>query len=205
MSCPRPQLKQRQASHMQLQNHRHSVRRTGNVALNRDVDLKLLERALARGRARRGGPPMRTGRLNAITGIPNGNYCPTDADMGGACPELSGNLCRDEVVPLNSIAVAAGATAAVQNTSLVTMRGVRYSVSTTGTAGFTFTNLTINNTPQMQANGVFYSDMFAPDAEDWGIRGDAFWPGSILSVSVTNLDGGNAQSFFSAVKGPGFG
>lgn len=182
-----------------------SVRRTGNINLNRDVDLKLLEKALARGRKFRGMPPRRTGRLNATNNIPNGNYCPTDADMGGKCPELEGNLCRDEVVPLNSIAVAAGATAAVTNTSLVTMRGHRYSVSTTGTAGFTFTNLTINNTPQMQANGVFFSDMFAPDAQDWGLRGDAFWPGSILSVSVTNLDGGNAQSFFSAVKGPGFG
>ena len=122
---------------------------------------------------------------------------------------LPGNVraedCAQKLFALNNAAVGAGATAVITVAPTITMCPTRILVVTTGTAGFTLTNFTINNAPQWVIGQVYHSAIFDPQGdENTEFVGDCFSLGSSVSVSVTNLDGANARGIYITLKGPGY-
>jgi len=165
----------------------------------------LIGQALARRGYRGPGRVLRTGRLSPPAGMMDPG-CPAVPGQGQGqnCPSLQSDGCRDLSIPIVNGAVAAGATILVSGQARVTLCARRLTITTSGTAGFTFTNFTINNNAQMQLNGLYHTDQYAPDSNNGFLKGDCVWPGGFVEMTVTNLDGVNAQGFFGEVKGPGY-
>lgn len=120
-----------------------------------------------------------------------------------ACPPAS--KCRDSLVSAKGTAIAAG----VLGTILAFAPPVRMRVDallavTSGAAGFELLNFTINNQPQWAIGQLFHSAIFAPGADvNTAFAGDYIDPGSIVTITVNNLDGAAAQTIWLALKGPG--
>lgn len=147
------------------------------------------------------------------TGAGCDNCCPTPdgsgenlvAMMGRRVPGFAGpgSKCADSMFSMNNTNVAANTLVTLTVSPQITLCVTSIEIVTTGAAGFSLQNFTINNEPQWQIGNVFHSDMFAPGSDtNTQFKGDCVQPGSVVSMQVTNLDGLTARGIFVALKGP---
>lgn len=171
----------------------------------------IVQRAIQRHAAVKGGRvipfrsagDMRAGACGPSACPPGGTNASSLAAMNGRTLVGADGRCQESMLPLVNAAVGAGATATITATAQVALCTRSIIIVTTGTLGFTFTNLTIGNRPQLLIAGTYHSDVFAPDAEcACCLEGDCVTVGTTVSVTVTNLDAGTARGFFMYLKGP---
>jgi hypothetical protein len=102
------------------------------------------------------------------------------------------------------VGVGIGATVLLPIPIQVRMRIDSILVVTSTAAGFTLQDFVINNSLAWSQGQVFHSAIFAPGADaNTAFQGDYVAPGSTVQLTVTNLDGANAQTIWVALKGPG--
>lgn len=110
--------------------------------------------------------------------------------------------CRDQHFSINALNLGAGGAITIQAQPQVTMYVNDLIATTSGTFGFLLSDLFVNNEPQWVRNSAFHSDSFTAVGPNTKLKGDGIIPGSIVEITITNLDALLAQSCFLRFTGP---